>query len=378
LWQGLLLSSLLVLSGLFLGIGKAKADTATLNYDGYSRYEFYTPIALPAGVWYYQCRYNEGFTTDNSTIYPSTNITGDWWQITVSATSTAGSFAYFPVDGTVQNCGSPVIFTTLSPETYPAVAFYNPTNVTTTADFDFWELTLSNVTTTDIYRVDVEYQQFGGGTTYDDFNLITPTYPVAQIVKTQALLPGNSYTATAYLINSTSTSYFIGETDPGDVLSSTTITFTIGTSTPATTIPASSTLNLACGPPPAPFFQLTGTIPYFSVGNPFDSIYYGGCVVLTFAFIPNSGEQNDISSRFDSVWTEVSTKPPFGYFTIVAGDLNGLSTASSSATSTEIIQTSSTEAFGGVFSPLSDGFITILWLLFGFWLFHRLRNMNFS
>lgn len=260
----------------------------------------------------------------------------------------------------------------------PAVSFYFPTNTTTTTDFTQWKLSLSDVTSTQEYRIDVEYQQFGTSLTTDDFNLIYPTYSIGIIPKTLPLLnpseTSTSWTATAYLLDSTSTDYFEGETNPSSVISSTTIEFTV-VLTDSSTIETATPANL-CGTAPAPFFAVTGSAPYFEVGNPIDTLRYGGCLVLTYGFIPSESQKTSLGNAFSSLWSMVSNKVPIGYFTLISGDLGAISTSTADATTTEIITSSSTTAFSAIFDPIDFGLITVLWLLFSFWLLNRMRKIE--
>lgn len=258
----------------------------------------------------------------------------------------------------------------------PSVVFSIPTDAATLPDFSQWHLTLSNVSTTQLYRVDVEYQEYGAMTTYDDFNIITPTYPTAIIGKTQQLIApdqsSTSWTATAYLFATTTTEFDLADIDPAAVLASSTITFTIGTTT--TMIPPSSTISAACGNPPAPFFQLIGSAPFFSIGNPLDSISYGGCMVLTFGFIPSASEQSAITAQFSSVATVVSQKPPIGYFEQAIGDMQGFSVASSSSSS--ILDATSTAEIYAVYGPLDAGVASVIGFMVLLWFYNRGRHFD--
>ena len=258
-----------------------------------------------------------------------------------------------------------------TPPATSTIAFVTPTNAAVLpANFYNWEVSLGNVTTTQLYRVDVEYQQFGGGTTYDDFNLITPTYSDALIGNTHAYIASGSsstsYTATAYLTSNTSTDYFVAETDPGDVLASTTIEFTIGvtSSTPSSTPPLVS----VC-PSAPPIFQFTGSLPYFQINNPIPSIISGGCNILISGFVMSADQKADIDSRYATAASIISVKPPLGYFTVVGTALGSFSSGSSSINL--FPDATTTAAFAPIFAPLDEGLAAAIGLLGLFWLHRR-------
>ena len=256
----------------------------------------------------------------------------------------------------------------------PTIAFYSPSNGTTTTDFYDWYITINNVSTSTEYRVDVEYQAFGGGTTYDDFNLLTPSYlPGNAIVpKTNPLMVGTAYSATAYITTNTSTAYFIAETDPGSVLASTSIYFGVEGSSSST--PSSTPPIVSVCPSAPPIFELTDSLPYFTINNPIPSIESGGCNILLGGFEMTSDETADIETRFSAAGTEISTKPPIGYFALAIGDMESFGVATSS-TSTILDATSTSEIYS-VYEPLDAGVASIIGFMLLLWFFNRGRHFN--
>ena len=95
-------------------------------------------------------------------------------------------------------------------------------------------------------------------------------------------------------------------------------------------------------------------------------------------FIPSPDQQADLGASFISQWTNISNKAPFGYYTLISGQINSFSTSTPSSSATIILNSSSTGAISGVLDPLNTGLQTILWIIFGFWVFHRFRNMDYS
>lgn len=92
------------------------------------------------------------------------------------------------------------------------------------------------------------------------------------------------------------------------------------------------------------------------------------CRVLLFLFRPSD---NDFS-QFTTLKSAVINKPPFGYFSQIQNVLNGFSTSTPAyalATSAPLTD--------NVFNPLKTGLSWILWLVFGFWIFYRIKHFEF-
>ena len=93
------------------------------------------------------------------------------------------------------------------------------------------------------------------------------------------------------------------------------------------------------------------------------------CQVGVFLFIPSSRALRN----FVNIKNAVANKPPFGYFSEIQTALTGLSNSSTSV----IISSSTAATFSSVFGRIRTAMTWILWLVFGFWLFHRIRNFKF-
>jgi len=78
----------------------------------------------------------------------------------------------------------------------------------------------------------------------------------------------------------------------------------------------------------------------------------------------------DIFDKFAQIQNLIKEKPPIGYFIQSQQALDDLSTSTPAFTLAGI------SALGGIFDPLKNGLIMILWFLFCFWIFHRLRNLE--
>ena len=87
--------------------------------------------------------------------------------------------------------------------------------------------------------------------------------------------------------------------------------------------------------------------------------------VIVYLFFPNQDNLN----KFGDLWAKIQAKPPIGYFTATRSELANIGTGSASITF-------DTTAAAGIISPLRTGLIVLLWILFAFWIFHRLRNLD--
>lgn len=89
------------------------------------------------------------------------------------------------------------------------------------------------------------------------------------------------------------------------------------------------------------------------------------CDILQFLFYPS----DNVLSKYTGIKDELSTKPPFGYFSAITSALSGINTSTTPAFSLPIVN----------FAPLIAlrlGITMILWLAFSFWLLHRIRHLN--
>jgi len=187
-------------------------------------------------------------------------------------TSFAGGYTYQPSCGSqCQQNFQPWVCVTTDPTfsdcafmsggyVPPTVSFYFPTQSTTTPDFSTWELSLSNVTTTDEYESKVFYSPLGSSITYFDQNLFYPNFPsgvnpLNKSVSLASLTTTTAWSAYAYL-------YDVSE---GNVLvaTSSAITFNVTSATSTYTgIYSSSTF-----PTPYPVGTLASTSPAFATST---------------------------------------------------------------------------------------------------------------
>jgi hypothetical protein len=87
--------------------------------------------------------------------------------------------------------------------------------------------------------------------------------------------------------------------------------------------------------------------------------------VIVWLFYPSQ----DALNQFGNLYDTIKAKPPIGYFTAVQSELGYLGAGSASITF-------DTTAAAGIINPLRVGLIGILWIMFAFWIFHRLRNLD--
>lgn len=257
----------------------------------------------------------------------------------------------------------------------PSIAFYVPTSGMTAPNFSTWKILGSNMPTDgSLYRFDVVYSEFGGMTTYDDFNISQSLYDpqILQIPKTQQFATGTTWTAQAFLFATSTTDANLAVMDPGDAIATTAgITFSIGeaaTSTPSSTPPIATVCPTA-----PPIFELTGSLPYFRINNPIPSIISGGCNILISAFEMSDPQSADINSRYSYAATVFGSKPPFGYFTLATAAIGSFTSGSSSI---YLLNASATAAFAPITDPLDTGLAAAIGLLGLFWLLRRLKHVQ--
>ena len=226
-----------------------------------------------------------------------------------------------------------------SADVLPSISFAYPTNGTTTAgDFADWDLNIENATGTTI-SAQVGYYDSTQNLTGSDAQGVPSGSYSTSITKSTAFKLGDSVNATAYLIEN------------GTTAASSSITFTIGTSSNAF---ASSTTGI-----PSSTLQCSnGTF----ISNSF-------CDLLVFLFVPSQPYIN----QFNNLSSTLETKPPIGYFTLISNDLNGLAVGT---TTIILLDATATAAFAPVVSPIYSGATILLWFLFALWLFNRIRHLR--
>lgn len=127
------------------------------------------------------------------------------------------------------------------------------------------------------------------------------------------------------------------------------------------TTSTASQINLesVCSPPQGGFFDF-----------PVDNITYAFCRAITFLFIPNETQQNDIKNKFLNLYNKVINKPPIGYF-YKTKDLFNFTTTTTST----LISTSTYNKFSDIFNPLKNGIKIILFLSVGVFVIKKISNL---
>ena len=108
---------------------------------------------------------------------------------------------------------------------------------------------------------------------------------------------------------------------------------------------------------------------------PADWIIYAIKYAFSFLFVPNSTQQQNLAEQFNGFKDTIQKKPPVGYFYAIKDALQQNITTST-ATTTQIMDASTTQAFGAVFNPLKTGLNWILWFAAGAWVFIKIKNLN--
>lgn len=326
-------------------------DTATLTNSFTAQDFYFSGIDLSASTTYGLFLY----TPDG---YPSgmgTRIMANGIENYVSDTYMPGDFTYCD-PATPTNCSSlsnpPTFWGDLLFSVYSGningVNFKIPTNATTTADFDYWLLQYNFADGIDIGFGSPDVGQlkinYGLSTSTlnktDTLNVFMWASSTAIIAKSNALAPGLWY-ANAVLYSSSSV-----------IVASSTISFTILDFESLYPIVPTST-------------EITSSSTCSSSEGLFTK---GFCYILNFLFVPSQGSVN----RYTNLIGYIEKKPPMGYFTEVKSALSGFTT---STTSTFALADISSIPNSPV-SILKDALVWLLWFVFGFWLFHRVRYLQ--
>jgi len=131
------------------------------------------------------------------------------------------------------------------------------------------------------------------------------------------------------------------------------------------TVSPSSTIYVA------PTSTITTSTPIQITCDPNDAFFqYSLCNLGLALFVPSP----DALNSFQGLINQIKTKPPIGYFTIIATDLSEFN-ASSSETIV-ILAPSIVSAFGGAFGLFDEYLGIAVVLLFMWWLFHRFRHFE--
>ena len=93
------------------------------------------------------------------------------------------------------------------------------------------------------------------------------------------------------------------------------------------------------------------------------------CNMFRFVFVPTTASVN----RFGDLGDTIKSKPPFGYWTEIKNEIQGIN-----ATGPAFVLTgASVLAENTIFVNIRTMTSILLWFLFGFWILHRIRKFNF-
>jgi len=307
--------------------------------DGYN-----TSIVLdPTHYYYLQISDDTVYGTTNADAWPAGEACkGNPFNGWDSCNLTVKDFGFRLTGATRPDFGPPP----------SSISLLTPTT-STVADFRLWETSYDNTTTTaGKIKTLVFYSTASDPNVYVDASVSTTTASSTSFFQTKgrAIPLNQQWLAYAGL-------YLIPDSNPETsiLLATSTITaFTLttpigggiyGTSTPTST---TSTLSVTCDP---------------SLG----AFQYSFCYVIQYLFYPSS----DDLDIYNTVYDGIKNKPPFGYFTAISSVLGGFST-----TTTSTISFPDLSSMNDEFDVIKTTVSVILWVAFGFWVFHKFRNIQ--
>jgi hypothetical protein len=234
---------------------------------------------------------------------------------------------------------------------------YPKNNSVLTQDFEYWSLKYNIIDFNYFYKTKVLYKPTDGVLTYiDEENGVNsqnynPAYSFIAKSHLLAFLEGQTsrdWTATAYLIRCDDDDYCQQQTE----LASSTINFTI--------------INPKTTPPTGEI--TTSTLPQITCDDQSGLFNYSLCKLFTWLFIPDA----EILNKYSTLSDGIKNKPPIGYFYAIKNILNNLNDNTNPAFQLAQVSTLTTN----IFNPLKTGISFILWLIFGFWIFNRIRYLE--
>ena len=96
------------------------------------------------------------------------------------------------------------------------------------------------------------------------------------------------------------------------------------------------------------------------------------CEVMLYLFVPDDGSLN----QFNSLFSVLSDKVPFGWFTGVRSAILGINMPSEGAY--EIAFTEVEGFLTDFAAPLRNGLIILFWLMFAFWVVRKISSFDFK
>ena len=223
-------------------------------------------------------------------------------------------------------------------ETPPVISFFNPSPNTLNRKFNYWSIDgYGFPASSTAYDLKIYYHpQNNTSTIFLDEGTVTSygSNPFLQVPKTRDLSGSGEWNAWAEL----------WDTNNNFLSSSSLIYFQYS---------SSSALIGPTMPSSTPIIDCAGDT---------------WCNILSAVFVPKWADLQ----QFDTLRTDYANKPPFGYFTAIKTELDRLSVGTSSV---QLINASTSEAIVPL-GLLRSGVAWLLWFLFGFWVFHKIRNFE--
>lgn len=338
------------------------------NWDGpisgyYVRNIYESPCIVYNDKWY-----NVTFTSsDNGSSGKTGALYGNTSDIYLNGTLTNWN-------GGNKNGVADIYMDIISNQSFPpdtsSVSIVTPANATTTADFGSWIANYNKITTSTNAFLEILYS-----TTSSTISTATSTNVTGAFLDVKALPNAVSSSTSATVAKpeylNTTTYYARAFLTDGDYQTINGQLYFIKTILASSTM-SSFTISSATTSFGSQWVAPTSTATSSNWVITCDSTsgFFGNSLCLLGAYL-FSPKYSDLD-QFKTLYTDLQNKPPFGYFNSIK---NTLANVGASA--------SSTYAFSD-FSYLSGTFLGTLrtqvgWLLyvfFGFWIFHRFRHLN--
>lgn len=222
----------------------------------------------------------------------------------------------------------------------------------TASDFRKWEVSYTNATTTPGKTRIIVWYTSTTTPIYGDTSILTTATSSnsMMITKNRALELGQPWSAYAEL-------YIQPDSNPEtpiSIASSTIVSFTL-------TNPSGSSIYGGSYP------TSTATSTSITCDPSMNAFSYSLCYLFQYLFYPST----DVTSIYSDTYDEIKTKPPFGYIEEISNIFNNFSTSTTST-----IQFADLSNLSSFFDPIKNIVSAILWVLFGFWVFHKFRNIE--
>lgn len=228
-----------------------------------------------------------------------------------------------------------------------------PANASTTPDFAAWKVDFLVKDTPPVYgSLKLNYGTSSSTLTSFDtlnFEAYDNEEAPANIPKSLLLLPYTTYYAQANILDAsstviaTSTLIYFNTTGVGEFYENN--YYPIPTSTIATSTP----IQITCDPDD----------PWYA---------YSLCKLAVWLFVPSPATLNQFTTLGDTL----KNKPPMGYFYRIKDAL----VFSATSTPAFNLENASTTLAASIYNPLKTGITFLFWLVFGFWIFNRIRYLD--